>query len=55
MSTTLSLFSQVCAATRTKVLNSYSKLFGILGSLLVSTVEMRVIGMPGETWSQVSF
>lgn len=43
------IFTGVCQDwTRTKVLNSYSKLFRILGSLLVNTVEMRVIGMSGE-------
>lgn len=40
---------------KSRVLNSYSKLFRLLGSLLVNTVEMRVIGVPGERWSQVSF
>lgn len=50
------VFTGVCQDwTRTQVLNSYSRLFRLLGSLLVNTVELRVIGMPGERWSQVSF
>lgn len=50
------VFTGVCQDwTRTQVLSSYSRLFRLLDSLLVNTVELRVIGMPGERWSQVSF